>query len=163
MPELSPIRSALERCAEWKQAPGSKSPRLACKLAPALKKEQIAAAWPSRSLRSELFELWGSCQEAELFVDDRGQRGLKLLSPGESAARTRLEQGERPTDLDPADTVLGEFLGADELLVVGESGELFVALPLDYRSDWRRAGADLGEFLTSYVAAEGDKFWEETS
>jgi hypothetical protein len=166
MLELSPIQSALERCAEWKEAASSgRGPlRLVCKLAPPLTRGEIMAAWPGRSLRSELFELWTTCGEAELFADiDHGQWGLRLFSPADSAARTKLEHGERSTELDRGDIVLGEFLGDRDLLVIDGSGELLVALPLDYRSDWSRAAASLGQFLTSYVAAEGEKFWEKAS
>jgi hypothetical protein len=164
VPEPSLIRSALARSAEWEEtAPSARSPfRLICTLAPPLTRQEIMAAWAGRPIRSELLELWTTCGEAELFIDaDNGQWGLKILSPAASSARTRLESGERSTELDPGDIVVGEFLGDQELLVVSKKGEPLVALPLDLRSDWYTVGADLGEFLTSYVAAGGEKFWEQ--
>jgi hypothetical protein len=163
VPDSNLIRSALERCAEWKEAaPSAQRPfRLICTLAPPLTRQEIMSAWAGQPIRSDLVELWTTCGEAELFVDaDNGRRGLRLLSPAASAARTRLEWGERSTELDLRDVVLGEFLGGEELLVVVKSGETLVALPSEPRSDWYLVGADLGEFLTGYAAAEGDEFWQ---
>ena len=160
---MSEIRTALERCASWKQeraAAGTRL-RLACKLGAPLRKGEVAAAWPVRSLHPDLFELWMTCGEAELFIDvERGRWGLKILSPTDAAERTEFERRERPTDLEPGDVVLGELQDAEGLLVVTASGGVFVALPLDYRSDWRRAGDNLGQFLARYVESEGRRFWD---
>jgi hypothetical protein len=70
----------------------------------------------------------------------------------------------RPADLRPDDVVLGEFLGDQELLVLGpsEAGQrrILVVLPLDGRDDWLGAAQDLGGFLDRYIDHAGDKYWE---
>jgi hypothetical protein len=74
------------------------------------------------------------------------------------------EHAARPADLRPDDVVLGEFLGDQELLVLGpsEAGQrrILVVLPLDGRDDWLGAAQDLGGFLDRYIDHAGDKYWE---
>ena len=99
-----------------------------------------------------------------MFVDaDHGQWGLKLLSPGASAAKSAEEQQERPADIAPGDVVVGHFLGDQDLLIVDDTGAVLIALPLDERSEWYRPTPNLAQFLDQYVAANGAKFWKGVS
>lgn len=125
---------------------------------------EVERAWPGRRLPDQLAQLWAAARGARLFVDvDYGQWGLVLLSPADSAERTRVELTARPGDFRPDDIVVGEFLGDQELLVVaGVAGQhqVLVALPLDDRADWDVAAEDLGQFLTLYLQHGGDTYWE---
>ncbi|MGH2673467.1 MAG: SMI1/KNR4 family protein [Actinomycetota bacterium] len=141
--------------------------RLASTLQEPASEHEILAAWRNRQLPEDLVELWTTCREARLFEDiDYGQWGLHVLSPVESANRTAMERDARSTDIGPNDVVFGEFLGDQELLVrtPGDRDDgVLVALPLDRKSDWHRAGRDIAEFLERYLASAGEKYWESTA
>jgi hypothetical protein len=127
--------------------------------------DEIEAAWGDAALPAELVELWRCCRSARLFVDvDYGQWGLRLLTPAESAERTAQELVARAAEQRPGDVVVAEFLGDLELVVVaggGSTAAVLVALPLDERAGWWVAAPSVADFLATYLAAAGDKFWEE--
>ena len=58
----------------------------------------------------------------------------------------------------------GEFLGDSELLVHSPSEtasrRFLVALPLDPRDDWWAAGGSAMAVFDTYLANQGEKFWE---
>jgi hypothetical protein len=64
--------------------------------------------------------------------------------------------------------VLGEFLGDAQRLVVRCSssaedfGRVYIALPIDPRSEWESPAGSLAEFFALYLDVQGDKFWEVT-
>ena len=92
-----------------------------------------------------------------LFKDaDYGQWGLRIMSPDKSAARTAYEPQWRPSEVEPGDIALGEFLGDSDLLIVTRTGAALVALPLDPRKDWYRVGDTIDEFLAHYIDTNGD-------
>jgi hypothetical protein len=133
---------------------------LACRLEPPATESEIRDAWPDETLPAEVRDLWTTARTADLFLDvDYGQWGLRLLSPIGSATRSQQERCERPNDIEPEDVVIGEFLGDQDLVIVGDQGAVLVALPLDRRADWYRVGRGLAEFLHRYVATNGEKFW----
>jgi len=110
---------------------------------------------------AELVEFWQLAGGARLFEDpDYGQWGLVLLSAASSRERTDAEFEMRPDDLAVGDIVIGEFLGDQELLLYSAGEGVLVALPLDSRGDWYRAGPTLTEFLERYTSSRGRKFWE---
>jgi hypothetical protein len=132
------------------------------------KDSEVRAEWTSTTVPLDVLEFWSECRGARLFEDlDHGQWGLVLLDPSTSARRTAQERRDRPRELFRDDIVIGEFLGDQDLLVVApaESGarRVLVPLPLDTRSDWYGVGTDLANFLDRYVAAKGEKFWEQQS
>jgi hypothetical protein len=139
--------------------------RLVSRLSSQALSGEVDLAWDGVALPSDVKEFWLQCRDALLFEDaDFGQWGLAILDPASSAARTRELRAMRPVDFQEDDVVVGAFLGDSELLVVAptELGRrrILIALPLDGRSEWFGAGNDLGDFLESYLAAGGDKFWE---
>jgi hypothetical protein len=155
------VAEALERCTAWEQ------PRLvegypfkvACRLQGPATPEEIAGA--GVSVPEPVENLWKTARSAELFVDvEHGQTGLRLLSPADSARRSAQERADRPSDFRDDDVVVGEFLGDQDLLVVDAGGQPLVALPLDERADWDRPAGHLADFLSRFVAADGDKYWE---
>jgi hypothetical protein len=160
---MSALTVALEECARWREprsVPGNPF-RLRCSLSPPAAIEEVAKAWPESALPPGAADLWRLTRTADLFVDaDFGQWGLRLLNPEASATRTRKERALRPTDYEPNDVVLGEFLGDQDLLVIGANGSVLVALPLDPRQDWYRPATNLSRFLIEFVAKKGAKFWE---
>lgn len=112
-------------------------------------------------------ELWSEFKSARLFEDRRfSQWGLVLVSPERSQELTGKLSRDRAVDVAPGDLVVGQFLGDSDLLIVradsgaADYGSVLIALPLDPRRDWYRAGASLAEFLRNYASAEGAKFWE---
>lgn len=126
---------------------------------------EVAEAWPHHQLPTEASELWAECHTARLFEDaEYGQWGLMLLSARASRERSSGERSARPSDFQPDDVVLGEFLGDQELLVLApsESGErrVLIALPLDNRSEWYGVAESLAQFLEQYFEHAGDKYWE---
>lgn len=73
---------------------------------------------------------------------------------------------QRREDFRPGDLIIGEFLGDADLLVLRcdatspDFGNVIIALPLDSREEWYVAANSLEGFLSQYIAAQGDKFWE---
>ena len=65
-------------------------------------------------------------------------------------------------DFEATDAVVGEFLGDTDVLVLEVNGGVLVALPLDPRTDWPRVASTLSEFLTPYLQAAGEKYWESS-
>ena len=107
---MTTVQQALDGCADWKEprVVAGTVFRLSCRLSAPAGRAEIAGAWRGRSLPPDLVDLWQTCREADLFVDiDYGQRGLRLLSPAASRARTALEQVQRPGDFGPGDIVVG--------------------------------------------------------
>ena len=134
--------------------------RIECRLAGPASTDELTRAWGRAVLPAPVVNLWLTAGGAELFVDVvYGQWGLRVLSPVVSAARSRNEFLERPSDIRPDDVVLGEFLGDQDLLVVDVDGHPLIALPLDIRADWYRPAESLGGFLDRYVTFGGEKFW----
>jgi hypothetical protein len=161
------IRGALEACkafSEPRDGLGDNPFRLACTLSTPAGEDEIRACWQNGTLHDDLVELWTTAREARLFEDiDYGQWGLRILSPEDSARRTAEERKARAADLRASDVVIGEFLGDQELLIrTGGDEGILIALPLDGREFWYRAGENLGDFLDRYVTSVGRKFWESS-
>lgn len=165
------MRTAIERLVEsfraWKEPRDglTNNPfRLACSLEESATDAEISTAGSGIDLPGELEEFWRQSRSARLFEDlDYGQWGLRILAPDQSLDRTAAEQRDRPDDIRATDLVVGEFLGDRELLVLAldeEAPGVLIALPLDPRVDWYRAGATLADFLERYLNAVGEKFWE---
>ena len=163
---MSNSHDALER---FRLAPTAAPPdsplRLVSSVSAPAAPGEISTAWQGRSVPDEVTGLWSAARAARWFEDaDYGQWGLGLLDPLASRQRTEAERGERPQDVRDDDIVVGEFLGDQELLVVAPSEEgvrrVLIALPLDARADWFGVAGDLAQFLASYFAARGDKYWE---
>ncbi|GAA1246165.1 hypothetical protein GCM10009633_19160 [Janibacter melonis] len=70
------------------------------------------------------------------------------------------EAKERPTDFHLGDTVLGEFLGELDLLVVDHSGRVLIAEPVYCREEWPVAAPTLTGFFAAFLDSRGEKFWE---
>jgi hypothetical protein len=133
---------------------------------PAASVEEMATNWPDVTLPVDAIELWAVCRSARLYVDTAdGQLGLALLSPVASAARTALERAARPDDLAPGDVVIGEFIGAEDLLVLAPSEaaerRVLVALPCDPRAEWYGVAESLGDFLIGFAERDGERWWED--
>ncbi len=158
------VNAALDPYRNWTQpreGVGSSPFRLASRVEAGTTSDEVSAAWPAHLLLPELKALWLSSREAWLFQDiDYGQWGLHILDPAAAAARTNAEGAGRPGDFEATDAVIGEFLGDTELLVLEANGGVMVALPLDPRAVWTRVASTLSEFLTRYLEAVGDKYWE---
>lgn len=163
MPDLEGVLASL---AVWEQPADSDNPfKLACRIEPGTSREEIRAAFVDGP-PEELVVFWLASREAWLFEDvDYGQWGLHILSPTDSAARTRFERESRSDDFRSGDIVLGEFLGDLELLVYAPAEEsarrYLIALPLDPRNDWYPAGTSVAELLQGLLASDGKKFWED--
>jgi hypothetical protein len=113
-----------------------------------------------------LLDFWRTSDGAVLFEDNEyGQWGLRLLSASAALSKTSTYATDRPTDYQPGDLVLGEFLGDSDLLIVrcdpalDSYGSIVIALPLDERADWDAASPNLETFLASYASTHGEKFW----
>lgn len=160
------VNAALDPYRNWaepRDGVGSNPFRLASKVESQASIDEVSRAWPTGALLPELEALWLSSREAWLFQDiDYGQWGLHILDPAAAAARTNAERASRPGDFEATDAVVGEFLGDSHLLVLEANGGVLVALPLDPRTDWPRVAPRLSEFLTRYLEAVGDKYWESS-
>lgn len=88
MPTLNDLLASLKT---WKQPPDSDNPfKLACRIEPGATAQEIDDAVVGRTDSDDLTALWSASREAWLFEDpEYGQWGLHLLSPDDSAARTR--------------------------------------------------------------------------
>lgn len=126
--------------------------------------DRSVQTWNGDAAPSELEDFWNNYDSARLFEDvDYGQWGLELLSPEKSRSRSTQEFDSRPTEIDPRDVVIGEFLGDLDLLIyaAGEDGDrrILVSLPTDPREDWYAVGDSLESFLATYVEQLGAKHW----
>lgn len=165
MSRLSETLSEIRAWDEPQNVPSDNPFKLSCSLSGPAEMSEIRTAWDEEELPSEVIGLWQVSREARLYEDvEYGQWGLVLLSPERSANRTRLERDTRPEDFRADDVVVGEFLGDQDLLVLAPSEQgdrrVLVALPLDGRNLWYSAGRCMEDFLTRYVEAGGDKYWE---
>ncbi|SDK95131.1 hypothetical protein [Arthrobacter sp. ok362] len=160
------VNAALDPYRGWtepRDGVGSSPFRLASKVESRASIDEVSEVWPAHALLPELEALWLSSREAWLFQDiDYGQWGLHILDPAAAAARTSAGRTSRPGDFEATDAVVGEFLGDTDLLVLEANGGVLVALPLDPRTDWPRVASTLPEFLTRYLEAVGDKYWESS-
>jgi hypothetical protein len=113
-----------------------------------------------------LAEFWEIAASADLFKDvTYGQWGLHIMSPTESRLETAEQRALRPRDFLDDDIVIGSFFGDGDVLVSAgpvAKGQrrVMVALPLDPREEWPTVAHSFEEFLSKYVSAEGDKYWE---
>lgn len=115
-----------------------------------------------------LRDFWLQTREAELFVDvEYGQWGLRLWSPLKVWEQTKRLRSQTWRALGAGDLIVGEFLGDSDLLVVRNNpeapdfGHVIVALPIDERPDWCTPATSFENFLNTYVAEQGDKFWSK--
>ncbi|MBL7499890.1 hypothetical protein I6A84_23370 [Frankia sp. CNm7] len=139
--------------------------RLGCAIEEPATPVDIDSAWPQGGAPTEAVELWSVSGSAKLFVDiDYGQWGLRILSPRQSAERTRAERMERAEDFREDDVVVAEFLGDGELVAISPSEQgarrILVAQEIYGRPDWYGVGPTLEKFLQDYLDSGGEKFWE---
>lgn len=127
----------------------------------------IETTFGQRKLPTSLLDFWKHTSGGRLYEDvTYGQWGLILYSPEETQARSETVRELYPENHRPSDLVIGEFLGDTEILFIEAEvdspnfGAVYVASPLDPRSDWSRVGDDLADFLKQFVRADGEKFWE---
>lgn len=114
-----------------------------------------------------LIHLWNQTSELRLFEDvTYGQWGLILWSPDRVITEQEKRIAERQENFRPGDLIIGEFLGDADLLVLRcdatslDFGNVLIALPLDSREEWYLAADSLESFLSQFIEAKGDKFWE---
>ncbi len=114
-----------------------------------------------------IIHLWDKTSGLRLFEDiTYGQWGLILWSPNQVMTEQEKHIAPRKEDFHLGDLIIGEFLGDAELLVLRcdetslDFGNVMIALPLDSREEWYLAANSLESFLSQFIAAKGDKFWE---
>jgi hypothetical protein len=141
--------------------PGNPFP-LRCSIDDAATSAEIEAAWPHGSLPAAISKFWQNARSARLYEDiEYGQWGMVILSPLESARRTRYERRTRSEDIRDDDIVFAEFLGDSDLVLVhASSGCVIIAGGIDRRRDWPSAASSVIEFLSKYTSAQGMKYWE---
>ena len=111
--------------------------------------------------------LWDKTSGLRLFEDvTYGQWGLILWSPDRVLTEQEKRIAQTKEDFRPGDLIIGEFLGDCDLLVLRcnatfpDFGNVLIALPLDSREEWYVAANSLESFLNQFLAACGNKFWE---
>ena len=114
-----------------------------------------------------IIHLWNKTSGLRLFEDiSYGQWGLILWSPAQVITEQEKRITQRKEDFRPGDLIVGEFLGDADLLVLRcdatspDFGNVAIALPLDSREEWYIAAHSLESFLSQFIGAKGDKFWE---
>lgn len=114
-----------------------------------------------------IIHLWDKTSGLRLFEDvTYGQWGLILWTPDRVITEQEKRIAQRKEDFRPGDLIIGEFLGDSDLLVLRcdatalDFGNVMIALPLDSREEWYLAANSLHSFLSQFLAAKGDKFWE---
>ncbi len=135
-----------------------------------------AAPWSREPLEAQLdaklpaaiVDLWSLARSVRLFEDvTYGQWGLVLVSPERSIELTERLLATRSLETRRGDVVVGEFIGDSELLLLrceegsGDYGAVVVVLPIYPRAEWPVVADSLDAFLPAYIAAGGDKFWEQ--
>ena len=111
--------------------------------------------------------LWDKTSGLRLFEDvNYGQWGLILWSPNQVITEQEKRIAQRKEDFRPGDLIVGEFLGDADMMVLRcdaaspDFGNVMIALPLDFREEWYLAANSLESFLSQFLAACGNKFWE---
>ena len=119
------------------------------------------------TLPSAIIDLWEKTSSLRLFEDiTYGQWGLIFWSPNQVITEQEKRIAQRKEDFYPGDLIIGEFLGDADLLVLRcdptspDFGDAIIALPLDSREEWYLAANSLESFLSQFLAAKGEKFWE---
>lgn len=135
-----------------------------------------AAPWSREALEAQIdaklpaaiVDLWSLARSVRLFEDvTYGQWGLVLVSPERSIELTERLLATRSLETRRGDVVVGEFIGDSELLLLrcdegsDDYGAVAVVLPIYPRAEWPVVADSLGAFLPAYIAAGGDKFWEQ--
>jgi hypothetical protein len=122
----------------------------------------------SGRIPDDLKEFWQIAQWAELFKDEAyGQWGLHVLSPLEALNESSAQRKRRPDQRRKGDLIIGRFFGDLDLLLVRldekapDYNAVLVADSIYSRGDWPTVASSFEEFLTLYVVAEGEKYWEE--
>ena len=112
-------------------------------------------------------QVWDKTSSLRLFEDvTYGQWGLIVWSPNQVITEQEKRIAQRKEDFRLGDLIVGEFLGDADLLVLRcdatspDFGNVMIALPLDSREEWYLAANSLQSFLSQFIAAKGDKFWE---
>ncbi|PFH29001.1 SMI1/KNR4 family protein [Burkholderia sp. JKS000303] len=109
----------------------------------------------------ELTHFWKISERADLFKDDEyGQWGVEVLSPQEAIEETARQRQIRNRDFLDGDVVFARFYGDSDLLLMDSVGAVYVALPLDCRSDWPRVADSFEDFLENLTNSQGAKYWE---
>lgn len=110
--------------------------------------------------------LWRLASELRLFEDVLyGQWGLVIWGADVVVQRQAIRE-ERSDDFRDGDLVIGEFLGDGDLVILrcdqeaADFGSVLVALPIDRRESWYGVSPALDEFLYTFMAQGGAKFWE---
>lgn len=118
-------------------------------------------------LPDDLTDLWSETSGLRLFEDKMfGQWGLVVYSGEGALTKTKEVAIARPRDFRNGDLILGEFLGDSDLLVLRcdpnspDFGAVTISTPMDRREEWHNAANSLHEFLSLFIAASGDKYWE---
>ena len=111
--------------------------------------------------------MWNKTSGLRLFEDiTYGQWGLILWSPDQVITEQEKRIAQRKEDFRSGDLLVGEFLGDADLLVLRcdrtspDFGNVAIALPLDSREEWYIAANSLQSFLSQFLAAKGEKFWD---
>ena len=119
------------------------------------------------SLPPELVDLWHGASRLHLYEDYQYRKwGLILWSPAQILENHRKAAHSRESELRPADLLIGEFLGDDDLLGIRcersltDFGTVFVSPARLPRSEWYFLSLSLSEFLNLYLETTGDKWWE---
>ncbi len=114
-----------------------------------------------------IIHLWDKTSSLRLFEDvNYGQWGLILWSPNQVITEQEKRIAQRKEDFHPGGLIIGELLGDAELLLLRcdatslDFGNAIITLPLDSREEWYLAANSLESFLSQFLAAKGDKFWE---
>lgn len=114
-----------------------------------------------------IIHLWDRTSGLHIFEDvTYGQWGLIFWSPDRVITEQEKRIAQRQEDFCPGDLIIAEFLGDSDLLVLRcdatapDFGNVIISLPLDSREEWYLAANSLENFLSQFLAANGDKFWE---
>lgn len=140
---------------------------LVCRFSPGID-PKVPPTVVRKTVPGDLLSFWATASSAELFLDTTyGQWGLRILSPFDAENETAIAFGTRTQDFCDGDLVIGTFIGDADMLIIrcdrseDDFGSLIVCNAIYRRAEWKRISNSFSEFLESYEASNGDKFWEE--
>jgi hypothetical protein len=114
-----------------------------------------------------LSTLWDQCGGLVLFEDDVYQQsGLRVLSPRDVTAKNEEYRAERCDQMLPGDLVFAEFCGDLRLVLLRtdkeatDYGSVMVVSAIDPRQLWYTPAHSLEEFLSRFIDAHGDDYWD---
>lgn len=109
----------------------------------------------------ELREFWRHTSGGLFLVDEQfGICGLTLYGPSQAKQRSQARAADG-YQVSESDSVIGEFVGDTDMLIVDGQGKVVISAGSYPRADWYTFDS-LADMLRRYAETGAEKYWELT-